>query len=342
MWSAWQPDRNLYFNSFFVRHPEGNLAIDPLPLAEADAAEIEAAGGLAWIAITNRDHERDARALAARFGARSAAGALDAPLLGGRVDRTLRDGDLLCGARIVCLDGFKTPGEFALHFPQTSTVVVGDALWGAPAGALTLMADAKLADPPRAVLSLRRLRALLPQHLLTGDGACIFGDAHRVLWRTLEARPDAYVNRINRDEVPWNVCPADPPGFAGRTLEIDGYIGAEKLGYRVLQLPPGNASCPSHWHAEEEELFVVLSGTASLQTPRGAVPLRAGDFVAFPTRAEGTHKVVNDGTESCEILMVSNYEPADVCYYPDSRKVLVERSDLMLRDHPALDYWDFE
>jgi uncharacterized cupin superfamily protein len=342
MWSVWQPDRNLYFNSFFVRVPGGNLAIDPLPLPDADLAEIESAGGLAWIAITNRDHERDARALAARFGAHVAASELDAPLLNAPVDRTLRDGDELCGARVVALAGFKTPGEFALHFPQTRTVVVGDALWGMPAGALTLMKDEKLADPPRAVLSLRRLRALAPEHLLTGDGACVFGDAHRVLWRALEARCDAYVNRINRDEVAWRDWNDEPPGYGGRTLEIDALIGAEKLGYRLVEISPGKATAPLHWHAEEEELFVVLRGSATLHTPRGSVALRAGDFVAFPTRAEGAHKLLNEGTEVCEVLMVANVERADVCYYPDSLKVLIDSTGLMLRDHPTLDYWDGE
>lgn len=342
MWSVWQPDRNLYFNSFFVRVPGGNLAIDPLPLAEADLAEIEAAGGVGWIAITNRDHERDARALAARFGAKLAASELDAPLLSAGVERTLRDGDDLCGARAVALEGFKTPGEFALHFPALDTVVVGDALWGMPAGALTLMRDDKLADPPRAVLSLRRIRALFPQHILTGDGACIFGDAHRVLWRALEARRDVFVNRVNRDEIPWRDWNDEPPGYGSRTLELDAYVGAEKLGFRITEIPPGKTTCPLHWHAEEEELFVVLRGAATLHTPRGPVELRTGDFVTFPTRLEGAHKVSNGGTEACEILMIANNEKTDVCYYPDSRKVLIEAADLMLRDHPALDYWDGE
>jgi hypothetical protein len=31
-----------------------------------------------------------------------------------------------------------------------------------------------------------------------------------------------------------------------------------------------------------------------------------------------------------------------VCYYPKSHKVLVEATDLMVRDHPQLDYWDGE
>lgn len=188
MWSVWQPDRNLFFNSFFGISADGNFAIDPLPLGEPDAAEIAARGGLAWIVITNRDHERDARALGTRFGAKLAAGAKDAPLLAGPVDRELGDGDTICGARVIALDGLKTAGEFALFFRERRAVVIGDALWGDPAGSLRLMPDEKLADPPLAVLSLRKIWALAPEHVLVGDGACLFGEANRVLGACLEAR----------------------------------------------------------------------------------------------------------------------------------------------------------
>jgi glyoxylase-like metal-dependent hydrolase (beta-lactamase superfamily II) len=190
MWSIWQPDRNLYFNSFFVARPDGNVAIDPLPLAEADAAEIAARGGVAWVLITNRDHERDARALAARFDARLVCGEREAPLLAGPVDRTLQPGEVFAGATVIAFDGLKTAGEIALFWPEYRAALVGDALWGSPAGALRMMPDEKLADPPRAAISLRALRAERPEHLLVGDGACIFGGADDAIRTCLEARAD--------------------------------------------------------------------------------------------------------------------------------------------------------
>jgi len=341
LWSVWQPERNLYFNSFFVESPLGNAAIDPLPLTEADAHEIAARGGLAWIAITNRDHERDARALAKRFGSKLAASARDAASLAGPVDRELQDGDIFCAATVVALDGFKTPGEIALHFADRATVVLGDALWGSPAGALRLMPDDKLADPRAATLSLRRVAALRPQHLLVGDGACIFGDATCVLWSALDARGVPGLRRINRDDLSWPLT-TEPEGYASETCEVGDFIGAERLGYRLTRIAPGNASCPLHWHTAEEELFVVLAGYATLVTPAGRTPLRAGDYIAFPTQPHGAHKIVNDSGEACEILMIANVDRGDVCAYPDSRKVLVEATGLMVRDHPALDYWDGE
>jgi uncharacterized cupin superfamily protein len=263
-------------------------------------------------------------------------------LLSGPVERTVGEGDTICGGAVVALEGLKTAGEFALSFPDRRAVVVGDALWGAPAGALRLMPDEKLADPARAVLSLRKLAALRADHLLLGDGACIFGGALAILWATLEARTDAYVNKINRDEAIWRGFSGPAPYDGDEAFEIGDYIGAEKLGYRLMRLYPGKSSCPLHWHGAEEELFVVLSGSAKLLGPRGEVAIRAGDYLAFPTRYSGAHKIVNDSDEPCEILLIANTDWRDVCYYPDSRKLLVESTGLLVRDNPALDYFDGE
>ncbi len=342
MWSVWQPERNLYFNSFFVAAPEGNVVIDPLPILEADAQEIAAHGGVAWVAITNRDHERAARPLAARFGAKIAASALDAGSLSGPVDRFLRDGDALSGAAVVALEGQKTAGEFALHFAERSAVVVGDALWGVPAGALRLMPDEKLADPARAVLSLRRLAALRPQHLLLGDGACLFGNALHALWACLEARREVYVNRMNVADAQWEGSPNDPPAYAGEAFDIGAFIGAEKLGYQLGRLAPQTSFCPEHWHLAEEELLLVLDGAVTLLGPRGECQLTKGDLVAFPTRPSGSHKVVNRTHAPCTFLFVANVDEHDVCFYPNSNKLLVEKTDHLVRDRPVLDYYDGE
>ncbi|MBC5810454.1 MAG: cupin domain-containing protein [Candidatus Eremiobacteraeota bacterium] len=344
MWSAWQPERNLFFNSFFLAHQDGNLAVDPLPLSEADAADIERRGGVAWIVVTNRDHERAARAVAERFGAKIAASAVDAPLMSGPVDRALADGDTICGVAAIALDGLKTAGEIALNVIGKHTVIVGDALWGDPAGSLRLMPDEKLGDPARGALSLRRLAAALPENVLVGDGTCIFGGARSVLWACLEARTGVYVNKANPDELKWSRREAEGQhtSYASDVLDIDFAIGAEKLGYRLVRVDPGKGFCPLHWHAAEEELFIVTEGEPTLVTRRGNWKLRKGDFVNFPTRLSGAHKIVNESNACCELIMISNLEPVEVCGYPDSRKVLLDPIGLMVRDHPDLEYLDGE
>src|SRR5579864_2490618 len=175
MWSVWQPDRGMYFNSFFLQREEGNIVVDPLATTEDDLAFIRGRGGLRWIIITNRDHERRSRELAATFGAELCAGEKEAALLSGPVERRLSHNEsFVPGIDVVALEGGKTQGEIALSLRASKTAIVGDALWGDPAGSLRLPPDDKLQNPALAVLALRKIWALRLDVLLVGDGACIF------------------------------------------------------------------------------------------------------------------------------------------------------------------------
>lgn len=337
-WSRWQPDRDLDFNGFFAEGAEGNLVVDPVEPDEATLAALRERG-VAAVLVTNRDHERAAAAVVAATGARVIASALDAPLLTQHVDRTVMPGDVVHGWTVIGLDGFKTPGEIALYDPARRTAIVGDALWGTPAGALTLMPDAKLADPVRATLSVRALRALHLDHLLVGDGACVFGGAHAALGAAIDARPGVLTNRVNLHELEYVPCVMPRP-FGSRDAELGWLLGAEKLGSIAIKLAPGQVSCPYHWHTADEELYVVLSGTPTLRTPKGTFALRAGDVVAFPTGPAGAHRLQNDSADEAHLLVIANDDEAsDSCLYPDSRKHHVGGASLRAYDEPALDYF---
>lgn len=338
MWSAWQPDRNLYFNSFFIKTDDGNLVVDPLAGDEALFAHLGELGGIDWIVVTNRDHERATAAFAERFGANVAASAGDAPLLAVTVERELREDDRILGARVLAFDGLKTAGEIALAFPALRTVIVGDALWGDPAGSLRLMP--KVADPATAILSLRKLAVPFPKHVLVGDGTCVFENAFDTLWRTFESHRDLFVHRVNLDELPMDV--RGDGKYAVAHAEIGFLIGAKTLGYRVAMIPPGKVFSPLHWHSIEEELFIVWDGEPSIRTLDGTHRLRRGDLVSFPTRPEGAHQLVNESDAPATLILVSNTDSLDDCFYPDSRKVLVGKTDLIVRDNPELDYYDGE
>jgi uncharacterized cupin superfamily protein/glyoxylase-like metal-dependent hydrolase (beta-lactamase superfamily II) len=341
-WSRWQPDRGLDFNGFFVASDDGNLVVDPIDPGEELLADLQARG-VATVLITNRDHERATAAVVAATGARVIASALDAPSLTVHIDRTVVSGDVVHGWTVIGLDGFKTPGEIALYDRARSTAIVGDAIWGMPAGALTLMRDDKLADPARAALSARGLRARSIKHLLVGDGACVFGNAHEAIGAMLDARQGVAINRINLfDEVPMQRDLGDPPPFTPQYCEVGRYIGAERLGYAVMRLARGEVLCPYHWHTREEELFVVMAGTPTLRTPRGTFALRAGDCVAFVTSPLGAHRISNEADETAVVLAVANSDAGDVCYYPDSGKLMVESTGTLVHETPQLDYFEGE
>jgi uncharacterized cupin superfamily protein len=338
-WSRWQPDRGLDFNSFFVEHGEGNLVVDPLEPDEETLAELRSRG-VAAILVTNRDHERATASVAEATGAQVIASALEAPLLTRPPDRTVEPGEMLFGWAVLGFDGLKTPGEIALVDRKRGAAIVGDSLWGKPAGALMMMP--KVADPDRAVLSLRALRARHVEHLLVGDGACVFGKAYDAIGAALDARDGVLANRVNVDELRYFQFDGEPAPYTGEMAEIGWLLGASKLGYAAGRLRQGEHYCPYHWHTQQEELFVVMSGTPMLRTPRGTFALRAGDVIAFPAVPGGAHRLWNDAAEDAVVLMIANADPTDACYYPDSGKVMIGDPGPIVHDHPELDYYHGE
>jgi uncharacterized cupin superfamily protein len=332
-WSAWQPERGMNFNSYLFERGDGCVAVDPLPLDDASIDAIAQMGGVHTIVITNRDHLRGAQALRSRFDARV-------------VDKCEDGEEVFPGAYAVQIPYGKSD-EFALHLRAARAAVVGDALIGAPAGTLSLLPDEKLRDARRFPLALRRLWALRLKTLLLCDGQPVFDAADDAIGALLDDRAGAELYRINADELTYRVD-RGWGGFASDDGEVGLLIGARKLGYQVVKIPPGKAFCPLHWHAQCEEFFYVLEGTPSLRMRRGTLQCRPGDFIAFPVGEQGAHQLRNDSSDPCLVLLVGMEEPAvglEACFYPDSDKMGVWTPDArlrMLRASPDLDYFDGE
>ena len=327
MWSRWQPERSMNFNSFFVvsKNRDENVLIDPLELEEDDAKTIDELGGFAWIVLTTRDHEREAAALAQRFKAKIAAPELDIPEIKAKVDRPLREGDRIGRVTVVQLEGMKSPGEFGLSLDEGETVIVGDALWGDPPGSLRTVADEKLGDPKKAVLSLRRLWGLEPKNILVGDGYCIFGGATAAIETFLKSRSDVLIYKINLDELESWKTRKGPGRHERRQAEVGLLLGARKLGYQMFEIPAGNFATAMHAHTEEEELYIVFEGEGAIRFPFGEYPIRKGDMIAMPVGDHGAHRIHNTGKEPMIVLALANNAPDDNVYYPDSDKLLYSR-----------------
>lgn len=348
MWSAWQPDRGMNFNSYLFERGDGCVAVDPLPLDARSLEELQHLGGVHTIVLTNRDHERASAALAERFGARIIAHAPEAALFGVPIDATFEDGqEVFAGAHAVAIPFGKTAGEVALHLPAARAAVVGDALIGAPAGALSLLPDEKLQDARRLAFALRRLWSLQLTTLLLCDGQPVFSGADDAIAALLEARAGSEIYRINADEIDFeHDKPQDP--YEAHDGEVGLRIGARKLGYRLAKIPPGKAFCPMHWHVVSEEFFYVLEGRPSVRMQQKTLECRPGDFIAFPAGERGVHQLRNDSSEPCLVLLVGIEDEAfdmEACFYPDSDKVGLwtawERLR-MVRASPDLDYFHGE
>jgi glyoxylase-like metal-dependent hydrolase (beta-lactamase superfamily II) len=185
----WFSERHGYdFNGYLVRHPGGNLCIDPVDMSDDVLDEI-AAVGVSRILLTNRNHTRASAKVSRRTGAKVAihpADAAHARAQGAVIDEELWTGEKIGPLVVVAADG-KSAGEVAFHWPERKILIVGDACVGKPPGACALLVESVMDDPSRLRSSLRRIAEQVDfDVLLVGDGTPILQNARQAL-RTLVA-----------------------------------------------------------------------------------------------------------------------------------------------------------
>lgn len=100
-------------------------------------------------------------------------------------------------------------------------------------------------------------------------------------------------------------------------------LKTQNLNFDLRQLNPGQYSAPYHSHRYAEELFMIISGSATLRTPEGLSVVESGDLMFFEMGDTGAHQLYNHTSEPCIFLDVRTYIGHDVCDYPDSDKILI-------------------
>ena len=186
-WPWFSEPHNYNFNGHFIRHPEGNLCVDPVEPTDEDLAEL-GRQGVARILITNRNHSRAANRIRARTGARTAihpADAAHARSEGAELDGEMKVGDQIGPFAVVGAPG-KSLGEVVLHWPKRKILLVGDAVVGDPPGKCKLLPDKVVDNPPLLRETARALLALDFDILLVGDGVPILQSAKERLRQLVE------------------------------------------------------------------------------------------------------------------------------------------------------------
>lgn len=142
--------------------------------------------------------------------------------------------------------------------------------------------------------------------------------------------------------------------FEARLGAIAPRLGARKLGYRLVALPPGKAGWPYHFHYVNEEMFFILEGRGTLRHGGREYPLRAGDVIAAPPGPDTPHQIINTSMAELRYLAVSTMEQPDLFEYPDSGKFGIfagsapggdgasRTFSFFGRKESAVDYWDGE
>ena len=324
-------------NAYLVKRESGNVLIDPLESDEATQRALEEHGGVALVVVLARDRAGNAPDYAKRFSSTV-------------VDGFVHRDEIFPGGVAFAVPNQRSGEAFAIALSAERAVFAGALLIGSPAGGLSLPSDAAGETANRSALGLRSILRQNPKCIFVACGQSLYADAFATLYRLLYDVAGAEVHRINLDELDGYERRDRPTTDRSIDAEVGFEIGAKGLGYRVSTLLPGQRFCPLHGHASEEELFFVLDGNPSVRMLSGTIRCRKGDFIALPVGETGTHQLLNESDAPATVLLLARTEMPEICYYPDSDKVLVETATpfiqgdeaRIVRASPSLDYFDGE
>lgn len=188
--------------------------------------------------------------------------------------------------------------------------------------------------------------------------------AVRIGWPWVEGRTDD----------PWEIEAQAPPLAVGEPaprpanivnideVELEQFPGvttaplatrerSQLAGLHWERLDADTIGAPPHCHSEEEEVFVILEGEATLQlwpspqaehagTKREDVELRPGHVIARPPGSRIAH-AFHAGRDGVTMLIYGTRKPNDMCWYPRSSKIFWRGLGVIGRIE-SLDYLDGE
>jgi uncharacterized cupin superfamily protein len=172
-----------------------------------------------------------------------------------------------------------------------------------------------------------------------------------------------------RDDDPWDIeATAEPLEVGEPAPRPANIVNVDELEFQTVRnqsfvyftpdettrlaglgwerLPADHRGSVPHCHSAEEEVFVILGGTATLElwSPDGEIaettPLRAGHLVARPGGSRISHSF-RAGPEGVEMLVYGTRDANDMCWYPRSQKIAWRGLGVIGRIE-RLDYFDGE
>jgi uncharacterized cupin superfamily protein len=119
-------------------------------------------------------------------------------------------------------------------------------------------------------------------------------------------------------------------------------VQSKHLQFDLRSLDPGKYSYPYHFHRNAEEIFVILSGEATLRTPDEFIKVFAGDVIFFEMGPKGAHQLYNHAQQPCKFLDIRTVVGIDICEYPDSGKINILPYQEVYQNEEQVDYYKGE
>jgi uncharacterized cupin superfamily protein len=115
--------------------------------------------------------------------------------------------------------------------------------------------------------------------------------------------------KIDLDAIPQTNATGYPPPFnaamAGRHYRrLAPTGGLTAMGASHVVLKPGGWSSQRHWHDDEDEMLVLLTGEAVLIEDAGRTVLKPGDVCAWPMGSTNGHHLINESDADCSFIAI--------------------------------------
>lgn len=147
---------------------------------------------------------------------------------------------------------------------------------------------------------------------------------------------------FKKDEVTFDLKASIIDEFKWYSSSMTKAADPKSMSFDIRILEPGHYSYPYHSHRNSEELFVILSGEATLRTPKGFQVVKEGDIIFFEMGESGAHQMHNHSDSPCKFLDIRTILGLDVCDYPDSGKVNILPYKEIYEKDTQVDYFKNE
>jgi len=128
--------------------------------------------------------------------------------------------------------------------------------------------------------------------------------------------------KIDLSTVPVRRRQGYPQAFRPETAGYEGQkvgdaAGLTQFGVNRVVLPPQARTALRHWHEQEDEFVIVMSGDVVLREEGGETVLRAGDCAGFRAGVENGHAFENRTDEPVVLFEIGTRSPDETAHYPD-------------------------
>jgi len=108
--------------------------------------------------------------------------------------------------------------------------------------------------------------------------------------------------------------------------------GLTKLGFHLIEVPIGSASCALHQHLCDGGCVYILEGAGTARIGDMVLQVEAGDFIDCPAGGEA-HDLRNTGSNILICIIVGQRLDFDIVDYPEQARLLYrangEKGDLV-------------